>query len=73
MTGIVGTMTVATRIATAAAGPGNGPGAKIFELRNLPQDCGALLFQTGKGLGHDHLHNRAYQIRSVIRVKKTTP
>ncbi len=29
-------------------GSGNRPGAKIFQLRNLPQKCGPLLFQIGK-------------------------
>ncbi len=48
MTRIVGTMTMATGITAATTGSGNRPGAKIFQLRNLPQKCGPLLFQIGK-------------------------
>lgn len=52
MTWIVGTVTMATRITAATTRTGNRPGTKIFQLRNLPQDCGPLLFQIGERLGH---------------------
>ncbi len=45
---IVGKAAMATRITTAAPRPGNRPGAKILQLRNLPQDGGPLLFQIGE-------------------------
>ena len=37
---IIGKVTMATRIPTTATRAGNRPGAKIFQLRNLPQDSG---------------------------------
>jgi uncharacterized RDD family membrane protein YckC len=45
---IIGTVAMATPFTTAATRPGNRPGAKIFQLRNLPQDGGPLSFQIGE-------------------------
>jgi hypothetical protein len=42
---IIAKVAMATRITTATTSPGNRPGAKIFQLRNLPQDDGPLSFQ----------------------------
>jgi len=39
---IIGKVAMATGIPTAATRAGNGPGAKIFQLRNLPQDGSSL-------------------------------
>jgi len=44
---IIRTVAMATPITTATTSPGNRPGAKIFQLRNLPQDGGPLSFQIG--------------------------
>jgi hypothetical protein len=52
MTWIIRAVTMATRIAAATTGSGNRPSAKIFQFRNLPQECGALSFQGEKQL-HD--------------------
>ena len=41
---VIGKAAMATRIPTAATCPGNRPGAKIFQLGNLPQDGGPLSF-----------------------------
>src|SRR5262249_56850262 len=71
VTGVAWTVTMATRITTATTGSSDRPGAKIFQLRNLPQDSGALLFQIGDRLRHKGPpNNRAYHIRSVIGAKK---
>src|SRR5262245_12695719 len=71
VTGVAWTVTMATRITTATTGSSDRPGAKIFQLRNLPQDSGALLFQNGDRLRHKGPpNNRAYHIRSVIGAKK---
>ena len=45
-------MTMATRITTATTGSSDRPGAKIFQIRNLPQDCGPLLLQMAERFGH---------------------
>ena len=70
MTRIIGTVTMATRITAATTCTANRPGAKIFQVRNLPQDYGPLMFQIGERLGHGRLLNRAYHIRSVPGLKK---
>src|SRR5262249_43675646 len=71
VTGVAWTVTMATRITTATTGSSDRPGAKIFQLRNLPQDSGALLFQIGDRLRHKGPpNNRAYHIRSVIGATK---
>jgi hypothetical protein len=44
---IIGEVAMTTRTPTAATSHGNRPGAKIFQLRNLPQDGGPLSFQIG--------------------------
>ena len=48
VTRIFGKVAMATRITTAPPSAGNRPGAKIFQLRNLPQDGGPLSFQIGE-------------------------
>lgn len=55
VTWIAWTMTMTTRITTATTCSRDRPGTKIFQIRNLPQDCGPLLFQLGERFGHGHL------------------
>jgi hypothetical protein len=45
---IIGTVAMATWIPTAATSGGNRPSAKNFQIRNLPQDGGPLLFEIGE-------------------------
>src|SRR5262249_33778104 len=52
LTGVACPMTMATRITTATTGSSDRPGAKIFQIRNLPQDCGPLLLQMAERFGH---------------------
>jgi hypothetical protein len=48
MTRISVPVTMAPRITATTTGAGNRSGAKVFQFRNLLQDCGALLFQIGE-------------------------
>jgi hypothetical protein len=45
---IVGKVGITTRTPTAATGPGNRPGAEIFQLRHLPREGSRLSFQIGE-------------------------
>ena len=46
-------MTMTTRSAAAPTCSGDRSGPKIFQFRNLPQDCDALLLQFVKRFSHE--------------------
>src|SRR5262249_37449041 len=72
VTGVACPMTMATRITTATTGSSDRPGAKIFQIRNLPQDCGPLLLQMAERFGHSapHLPSVSYTLGLVAQKKK---
>jgi hypothetical protein len=49
---LAGAMAVATGLATATGGAGNGAGAKVAQLSDLPGNLLASLLKFGKGVGH---------------------
>jgi hypothetical protein len=73
MTRIVGTVAMAIRITASTTGPGNRLGAKVFQFRNLPQDCGTLLFLISERHKHRHLKKETCGILAFLphtRVRK---